>query len=122
MRRAALCLQDILTGQAKLVGNQRVRYGLPGRVDVGGEVTARDIIIATGSVPFVPPGGFLGVPTGPHAALRSFASAAASQRVEAQEGTAVPQGRTMSTGSRGCTHRSHNGAGLWAVPLRRHPY
>ena len=27
-----------------------------GRVDVGGEVTARDIIIATGSVPFVPPG------------------------------------------------------------------
>ncbi len=28
----------------------------PGRVDVGGTVTARDIIIATGSVPFVPPG------------------------------------------------------------------
>ena len=27
-----------------------------GRVDVGGTVTARDIIIATGSVPFVPPG------------------------------------------------------------------
>ncbi len=27
-----------------------------GRVDVGGEVSARDIIIATGSVPFVPPG------------------------------------------------------------------
>jgi dihydrolipoamide dehydrogenase len=25
-------------------------------VDVGGEVSARDIIIATGSVPFVPPG------------------------------------------------------------------
>ncbi|EFJ42295.1 dihydrolipoamide dehydrogenase plastid precursor [Volvox carteri f. nagariensis] len=47
---------DILIGQAKFVGNQRVRYGLPGRVDVGGEVTARDIIIATGSVPFVPPG------------------------------------------------------------------
>ncbi|PNH07186.1 Dihydrolipoyl dehydrogenase [Tetrabaena socialis] len=48
---------DILVGQAKFVGNQKVRYGLPGRVDVGGEVTARDIIIATGSVPFVPPGG-----------------------------------------------------------------
>ncbi|GLI61324.1 hypothetical protein VaNZ11_003681 [Volvox africanus] len=47
---------DILIGQAKFVGNQRVRYGLPGRVDVGGEVTARDVIIATGSVPFVPPG------------------------------------------------------------------
>ena len=27
-----------------------------GRVDVGGSVTARYIIIATGSVPFVPPG------------------------------------------------------------------
>ncbi|PNW88148.1 hypothetical protein CHLRE_01g016514v5 [Chlamydomonas reinhardtii] len=47
---------DILTGQAKFVGPQKVRYGLPGRVDIGGEVTARDIIIATGSVPFVPPG------------------------------------------------------------------
>jgi dihydrolipoamide dehydrogenase len=34
----------------------QVQYGLPGRVDVGGEVTAKDIIIATGSVPFVPPG------------------------------------------------------------------
>ena len=31
-------------------------YVVPGRVDVGGTVTARDIIIATGSVPFVPPG------------------------------------------------------------------
>ena len=29
---------------------------MPGRVDVGGSLTARDIIIATGSVPFVPPG------------------------------------------------------------------
>ena len=38
------------------MGPQKVRYGLPGRVDIGGEVTARDIIIATGSVPFVPPG------------------------------------------------------------------
>jgi pyruvate/2-oxoglutarate dehydrogenase complex dihydrolipoamide dehydrogenase (E3) component len=27
-----------------------------GRIDVGGVVTAKDIIIATGSVPFVPPG------------------------------------------------------------------
>jgi pyruvate/2-oxoglutarate dehydrogenase complex dihydrolipoamide dehydrogenase (E3) component len=35
----------------------QVKYGFPGRVDVGGEVTAKDIIIATGSVPFVPPGG-----------------------------------------------------------------
>lgn len=43
-------------GQAKFVGPHKVKYGLPGRVDVGGEVTARDIIIATGSVPFVPPG------------------------------------------------------------------
>ena len=34
----------------------QVSYGLPGRVDVGGEVTAKNIIIATGSVPFVPPG------------------------------------------------------------------
>jgi len=33
-----------------------VEYSLPGRVDIGGKVTARDIIIATGSVPFVPPG------------------------------------------------------------------
>jgi hypothetical protein len=33
-----------------------VSYGLPGRVDVGGSATARDIIIATGSVPFVPGG------------------------------------------------------------------
>lgn len=29
---------------------------MPGRVDVGGEVTAKNIMIATGSVPFVPPG------------------------------------------------------------------
>ena len=27
-----------------------------GRVDVGGTVTAQDVMIATGSVPFVPPG------------------------------------------------------------------
>ncbi len=30
--------------------------GLSGRVDVGGTVTAKNIMIATGSVPFVPPG------------------------------------------------------------------
>ncbi len=48
--------QDILYGNGKLVDNHTVKYGLPGRVDVGGQVTARDIIIATGSVPFVPPG------------------------------------------------------------------
>lgn len=35
--------------------NQSLKM-VPGRVDVGGTVTARNIIIATGSVPFVPPG------------------------------------------------------------------
>lgn len=33
-----------------------MKYDLPGRVDVGGTVTGKDIIIASGSVPFVPPG------------------------------------------------------------------
>lgn len=47
---------EILTGKAKLVAPHTVQYGLPGRVDVGGTVTGKDIIIATGSVPFVPPG------------------------------------------------------------------
>lgn len=47
---------DILIGQAKFDGKHKIKYGLPGRVDVGGEVTTRDVIIATGSVPFVPPG------------------------------------------------------------------
>ena len=47
---------DILKGVGKFVGPHTVKYALPGRVDVGGEVTARDVIIATGSVPFVPPG------------------------------------------------------------------
>eukprot|EP00884_Botryococcus_braunii_P014206 jgi/Botrbrau1/22787/Bobra.0132s0113.1 len=47
---------DILIGQAKFEGPHKVKYSLPGRVDVGGVVTAKDIIIATGSVPFVPPG------------------------------------------------------------------
>ena len=49
-------LQTILKGQAKLTGPHTVSYGLPGRVDVGGSATAKDIIIATGSVPFVPGG------------------------------------------------------------------
>lgn len=49
-------LQTILKGQAKLTGPHTISYGLPGRVDVGGSATARDIIIATGSVPFVPGG------------------------------------------------------------------
>lgn len=48
--------QTILKGQAKLTGAHTISYGLPGRVDVGGTATARDIIIATGSVPFVPGG------------------------------------------------------------------
>lgn len=52
--------QDILIGQAKFAGPHTVKYGLPGRVDVGGEVTAKEIIIATGSVPFVPPGACRG--------------------------------------------------------------
>ncbi|GFH15785.1 uncharacterized protein HaLaN_12079 [Haematococcus lacustris] len=47
---------EILMGSGKLVDNHTIKYGLPGRVDVGGQVTAKNIIIATGSVPFVPPG------------------------------------------------------------------
>lgn len=47
---------DILKGHGKLQGPNRISYGLPGRVDVGGEVTAENIMLATGSVPFVPPG------------------------------------------------------------------
>lgn len=47
---------DILIGNAKFVDSHTVKYSLPGRVDVGGTVTAKNIIIATGSVPFVPPG------------------------------------------------------------------
>jgi len=47
---------DILIGNARFVGPNKLSYGLPGRVDIGGEVTAKNIIIATGSVPFVPPG------------------------------------------------------------------
>lgn len=45
-----------MIGLAKLTDPHTIKYNLPGRVDVGGEVTAKDIMIATGSVPFVPPG------------------------------------------------------------------
>ncbi|KAF0926461.1 hypothetical protein E2562_025305 [Oryza meyeriana var. granulata] len=41
---------DILTGFGTIVGKQKVRYGKDK------EITARNIIIATGSVPFVPKG------------------------------------------------------------------
>ena len=47
---------DILVGNAKLEDNHTVLYGYPGRTDVGGKCTAKNIIIATGSTPFVPPG------------------------------------------------------------------
>lgn len=47
---------DILLGSGKFVDAHTVEYRKPGRVDVGGTVTAANIIIATGSVPFVPPG------------------------------------------------------------------
>ena len=47
---------DILIGQGKFVDAHTVKYSLPGRVDIGGTVTAKNIIVATGSVPFVPPG------------------------------------------------------------------
>ena len=53
---AVAASQDILVGSAKLTCPNSLKYNLPGRVDVGGEVTAKDIMIATGSVPFVPPG------------------------------------------------------------------
>ncbi|XP_006645854.2 dihydrolipoyl dehydrogenase 1, chloroplastic [Oryza brachyantha] len=45
---------DILTGFGTIVGKQKVRYGKVGFPD--NEITARNIIIATGSVPFVPKG------------------------------------------------------------------
>ncbi|KAJ4820798.1 Dihydrolipoyl dehydrogenase [Rhynchospora pubera] len=45
---------DILTGVGTIVGPQKVRYGKAGFPEQ--EVTARDIIIATGSTPFVPNG------------------------------------------------------------------
>jgi dihydrolipoamide dehydrogenase len=47
---------DMLMGSAKFVDNHTVEYRKAGRVDVGGKVTGKNIIIATGSVPFVPPG------------------------------------------------------------------
>ncbi|XP_039803279.1 dihydrolipoyl dehydrogenase 1, chloroplastic-like isoform X2 [Panicum virgatum] len=45
---------DILTGVGTIVGKQKVRYGKVGFPDK--EITARNIIIATGSTPFVPKG------------------------------------------------------------------
>ncbi|KAG2597416.1 hypothetical protein PVAP13_5KG256200, partial [Panicum virgatum] len=45
---------DILTGIGTIVGKQKVRYEKAGFPD--NEITARNIIIATGSVPFVPKG------------------------------------------------------------------
>ncbi|KAI5071691.1 hypothetical protein GOP47_0013942 [Adiantum capillus-veneris] len=45
---------DILTGVGTLLGPQTVKYGKVGFTDK--TVTAKNIIIATGSVPFVPPG------------------------------------------------------------------
>jgi dihydrolipoamide dehydrogenase len=47
---------DILLGSGRFVDAHTVDYRKPGRVDVGGTVTAKNIIIASGSVPFVPPG------------------------------------------------------------------
>eukprot|EP00249_Psilotum_nudum_P013274 c24253_g1_i1 orf=940-2664(-) len=45
---------DILNGVGTLLGPQRLKYGKIGYPDK--TITARDIIIATGSAPFVPPG------------------------------------------------------------------
>uniref|UniRef100_A0A0C9RQP7 dihydrolipoyl dehydrogenase n=1 Tax=Wollemia nobilis TaxID=56998 RepID=A0A0C9RQP7_9CONI len=45
---------DILTGVGTVVGPQKVKYGKIGFPDK--IVTAKDVIIATGSIPFVPPG------------------------------------------------------------------
>ncbi|KAJ9538334.1 hypothetical protein OSB04_031067 [Centaurea solstitialis] len=45
---------DILTGFGAVVGPQKVKYGKTG--ESGTVITAKDIIIATGSVPFVPKG------------------------------------------------------------------
>ncbi|KAG8370503.1 hypothetical protein BUALT_Bualt14G0123600 [Buddleja alternifolia] len=45
---------DILTGFGTIVGPQKVKYGKVGFSD--NVITAKDIIIATGSVPFVPKG------------------------------------------------------------------
>lgn len=45
---------DILTGVGSVVGPQKVKYGKAG--EAGTVITAKDVIIATGSVPFVPKG------------------------------------------------------------------
>lgn len=45
---------DILTGFGSVVGPQKVKFGKAG--EAGTVITAKDIIIATGSVPFVPKG------------------------------------------------------------------
>nr|XP_043623871.1 dihydrolipoyl dehydrogenase 2, chloroplastic-like [Erigeron canadensis] len=45
---------DILTGFGAVVGPQKVKYGTVGGTET--VITAKDIIIATGSVPFVPKG------------------------------------------------------------------
>ncbi|PKA52753.1 Dihydrolipoyl dehydrogenase 1, mitochondrial [Apostasia shenzhenica] len=45
---------DILTGFGSVVGTHKVKYGKVGFQEK--EVTAKDIIIATGSVPFIPSG------------------------------------------------------------------
>lgn len=47
---------DTLYGHASLVDNHTVKYGYPSRPEEGGQVTAKNIIIASGSTPFVPPG------------------------------------------------------------------
>jgi dihydrolipoamide dehydrogenase len=47
---------EVLRGTGKFVDAHTVSYAMPGRVDLGGTVTAKNIIISTGSVPFVPPG------------------------------------------------------------------
>jgi dihydrolipoamide dehydrogenase len=45
---------DILTGVGTILGQQQVKYGKTGFSDK--IVIAKDVIIATGSVPFVSPG------------------------------------------------------------------
>ena len=47
---------DTLYGHASLVDSHTVSYGYPSRPEEGGQITAKNIIIASGSTPFVPPG------------------------------------------------------------------
>ena len=47
---------DILLGTGTFQDAHTIEYKKPGRVDVGGTVTGENVIIASGSVPFVPPG------------------------------------------------------------------